>query len=68
MTKGTALEETSNLKSNLESGEVSNCSVSQLNMSGKMSKVLPVFKEFHSDLATEIISTKDDESDSEFDK
>lgn len=29
---------------------------------------LPVFKEFHSDLAQERISTKEDESDSDFDK
>ncbi len=39
----------------------------QLN-GGKQVKVLSVFKEFHSDLATERISTKDDESDCEFDK
>jgi len=37
-------------------------------LKGNKSKVLPVFKEFHSDLATERISTKDDESDCEFDK
>lgn len=33
-----------------------------------LKKLLPVFKEFHSDLATDRISTRDDESDFEFDK
>jgi hypothetical protein len=34
----------------------------------KQSSTLPVFKEFHSDLATDRVSTRDDESDFEFDK
>lgn len=39
-------------------------------MMDKQKKVptLAVFKEFHSDLATDRISTRDDESDFEFDK
>jgi hypothetical protein len=34
----------------------------------KQAPLLPVFKEFHSDLAEERASTKEDESDGEFDK
>lgn len=37
-------------------------------LGGKQGSTLPVFKEFHSDLTADRASTKEDESDCEFDK